>query len=386
MTIDRSTEKRLAKQTYDVIVAGAGMVGAAIAYGLAGRGLRVLALDGADGDLRAAKANFGLVWVQGKGLGEPAYQQLSRQSVALWAAFARELTAETGIELDYRADGGLHFCLGQAQWDQRAEKLARWAEELPGQVRCAEMLDRATLQRLLPKVQFGPEVSGASYGHIDGHVNPLRLLAALQRGLQLRGGHLRANSAVSRIAPRTGGGFEVQVGAQRFEAAQVIVAAGLGSLALGRMVGLDVPLRAQRGQLLVTERLAPILPLPASGLRQTAEGTVMVGVTQEEVGFDLSTTTAAAARMSRHAARVLPALGQALLVRHWSCLRIMTPDGCPVYAGSVDQPGAWIALCHSGITLAAFHAGPLAAAFAQALIPAELQVFHHGRFDVSQTA
>jgi hypothetical protein len=219
------------------------------------------------------------------------------------------------------------------------------------------MLDRATLQRLLPKVQFGPEVSGASYGHIDGHVNPLRLLAALQRGLQLRGGHLRANSAVSRIAPRTGGGFEVQVGAQRFEAAQVIVAAGLGSLALGRMVGLDVPLRAQRGQLLVTERLAPILPLPASGLRQTAEGTVMVGVTQEEVGFDLSTTTAAAARMSRHAARVLPALGQALLVRHWSCLRIMTPDGCPVYAGSVDQPGAWIALCHSGITLAAFHAG-----------------------------
>ena len=72
MTVDRSTEERLGKQTYDVIVAGAGVVGAAIAYGLAGRGLRVLALDGADGDLRAAKANFGLVWVQGKGLGEPA--------------------------------------------------------------------------------------------------------------------------------------------------------------------------------------------------------------------------------------------------------------------------------------------------------------------------
>ena len=386
MPIDSSTKQPSSKKTYDVIVAGAGVVGTAIAYGLAGRGVRVLALDGADGDLRAAKANFGLVWIQGKGLGNVAYQQLSRQSVALWAAFAGELTAETGIELDYRADGGLQFCLGQAQWDQRAEQLARWEAQLPGQEHCTEMLDRAALQRLLPKVQFGHEVSGASYGRMDGHVNPLRLLAALQRGLQLRGGHLHTNSPVSRIASCPGGGFEVQVGAQRFEAAQVIVAAGLGSPALGRMVGLDVPLRAQRGQLLVTERLAPILPLPASGLRQTAEGTVMVGVTQEEVGFDLSTTTAAAVRMSRQAGRILPALEQALLVRQWSCLRVMTPDGYPVYAESVDQPGAWIALCHSGITLAAFHAGPLAAAFAQALIPAELQVFHHGRFDVSQTA
>jgi glycine/D-amino acid oxidase-like deaminating enzyme len=59
-------------QEYDVIVAGAGMAGAAIGYGLAGMNRRVLMLDGADTDFRAAKANFGLVWVKAKGLGIPA--------------------------------------------------------------------------------------------------------------------------------------------------------------------------------------------------------------------------------------------------------------------------------------------------------------------------
>src|SRR5690606_12662807 len=118
-------------------------------------------------------------------------------------------------------------------------------------------------------------------------------------------------------------------------------------------------LRPQRGQLLVTERLAPMLPLPASGIRQTAEGTVMIGLTQEEVGYDLSTTQAAAADMSRNAIQLFPDLANARLIRHWSCLRIMTPDGAPVYAESEAYPGAFIALCHSGVTLASFHAGLL---------------------------
>src|SRR5690606_37968185 len=99
------------------------------------------------------------------------------------------------------------------------------------------------------------------------------------------------------IDPLSGGGFAVTAGGQRHEAAQIVIAAGLGSSDLGRMVGLDIPLRPQRGQILVTERVAPLLPLPASGIRQTAEGTIMIGLTQEEVGFDLSTTAAAAARM-----------------------------------------------------------------------------------------
>ncbi|RTZ43378.1 FAD-binding oxidoreductase [Candidimonas sp. SYP-B2681] len=370
-------------ESYDVIVIGGGMVGAAVAYGLANNHTRVLVLDGGDTDFRAAKANFGLVWVQGKGYGNPAYQRLSHEAAQLWPLFANRLTDETGIRLDYESKGGLNFCVGESQWEARQARLSQWHGEMPERAPCTEMLDRSALQKLLPGVRLGDDVSGASFGATDGHVNPLRLLAALQKGLVRRGGTLLGNHAVDRISPLSKGGFSVHANHQRFDAAQIVIAAGLSSSALGSMVELDVPLRPQRGQLMVTERLAPLLPLPASGIRQTQEGTVMIGLTQEDVGFDLSTTPAAAAQMSRKALQVLPDLAAARLIRQWSCLRIMTPDGCPVYAESAVYPGAWIALCHSGVTLASFHAGPLASCLRNAKLEPRLNFFHHERFDVS---
>jgi glycine/D-amino acid oxidase-like deaminating enzyme len=370
-------------ESYDVIVIGGGMVGAAVAYGLTNDHTRVLVLDGGDTDFRAAKANFGLVWVQGKGCGNPAYQRLSHEAAQLWPLFADQLTDETGIRLDYECKGGLNFCVGESQWEARRARLSQWHREMPEREPCTEMLDRSALQKLLPGVRLGDDVSGASFGATDGHVNPLRLLAALQKGLVRRGGTLLGNHAADRISPLSKGGFSVHANDQRFDAAQIVITAGLGSSALGSMVGLDVPLRPQRGQLMVTERLAPLLPLPASGIRQTQEGTVMIGLTQEDVGFDLSTTSAAAAQMSRKALQVLPDLAAARLIRQWSCLRIMTPDGCPVYAESAVYPGAWIALCHSGVTLASFHAGPLASCLRNAKLEPHLNFFHHERFDVS---
>ncbi|TCT11080.1 NAD(P)/FAD-dependent oxidoreductase [Paralcaligenes ureilyticus] len=373
-------------ESYDVIVIGAGMVGAAIAYGLAGRGRDVLVLDGADTDYRAAKANFGLVWVQGKGYDAPAYQKLSRHSVRLWPEFALNLEHETGVALDYENRGGLHFCLGEQEWAQRRARLDAWHVQAADEPPYTRMLDREQLQAMLPGVRLGPDVSGASLGKTDGHVNPLKLLIALHKGLMRRGATILGNRPATGITALTGGGFSVTAGGERYEGAQVVIAAGLGSASLGRMVGLDVPLRPQRGQLLVTERLRPLLPLPASGIRQTAEGTVMIGVTQENVGYDLHTTSSAAARMTHNALRILPDLAQARLVRHWSCLRILTPDGCPVYAGSISHPGAWIAVCHSGVTLAAFHAGPLSDCLHDSTLTANLDFFHHERFDVSTTA
>lgn len=368
----------------DVIVIGAGTVGAAIAYGLARKALRVTMLDGADTDFRAARANFGLVWVQGKGMAMPAYQELTRRSADLWPAFNDELIRRTGGALHYERNGGLAFCLGDAEFETRRLALQRLHNALGGEPDW-EMLERPELEKLLPKVRLGPDVSGASFGRRDGHVNPLRLLAALHGALPGLGGSLHSGSPVRTIAG-VGGGFAVETEFGRHEAARIVIAAGLGSAALARQVDLDIPLRPQRGQILVTERLDPFLPLPASGLRQTGEGTVMIGATQEEVGFDTSTTGEAAARLGAKAVRIVPALRPARVVRQWSGLRVLTPDSFPIYAQSPSYPGAFVALCHSGVTLAALHATVLADAVAAGELPASLEMFHRRRFDVPQAA
>jgi glycine/D-amino acid oxidase-like deaminating enzyme len=167
---------------------------------------------------------------------------------------------------------------------------------------------------------------------------------------------------------------------------RVIIAAGHGSKALAGMVGLEIPIRPQRGQILVTERLEPFLPLPISGLRQTREGTVMIGATHDEAGFDTSTTTDAAASLSAKAIRRIPALREVKLVRQWAGLRILTPDRHPIYSESETHPGAFVAVCHSGVTLAPVHATRLADAFAVGRLPSTFDVFHQRRFDVSKAA
>jgi len=90
--------------------------------------------------------------------------------------------------------------VGESQLEARRIRLSQWHGETPERVPCTEMLDRTSLRKLLPGVHLGKEVSGASFGTTDGHVNPLRLLAALQKGLVHRGGTLLGNHAVKGVS------------------------------------------------------------------------------------------------------------------------------------------------------------------------------------------
>jgi glycine/D-amino acid oxidase-like deaminating enzyme len=112
---------------------------------------------------------------------------------------------------------------------------------------------------------------------------------------------------------------------------------------------------------------------------------MMIGATKEEVGPDTAATTRASAWLSRKTIEIAPALARVQMVRHWSGLRIMTPDGHPVYAQSRQHPGIFSASCHSGVTLAAIHSQELAGHIASGTLPESYDPFHHRRFDV-QTA
>src|SRR5689334_25381452 len=102
---------------FDTVIVGGGLVGAAIGYGLRdiGRGLAIL--DEGDVAHRAARGNFGLVWVQGKGFGMPAYGAWTQASAREWPRFAAELVQVTGIDVALRQTGGLHVCLSPFELD-----------------------------------------------------------------------------------------------------------------------------------------------------------------------------------------------------------------------------------------------------------------------------
>jgi len=166
----------------------------------------------------------------------------------------------------------------------------------------------------------------------------------------------------------------------------VVLAAGVANARLGPMVGLDVPVRPQRGQLIVTEKTAPFLRYPVSTIRQTDEGGVMIGDSQEEkvepvVGHKVI------AVLADRAQRMFPKLAPLNIVRAWAALRVMTRDGFPIYEQSTQCPGAFVATCHSGVTLAAGHAFTLAPLIARGQMPAEIfQPFSTGRFHVQKAA
>jgi glycine/D-amino acid oxidase-like deaminating enzyme len=362
----------------DTLVLGGGVVGMAIAYGLATSGERVRLLDEGDDAFRAARGNFGLVWVQGKGLGNLDYARWSMAAAKRWPTFAQELTALTGIDVELSQVGGLLMCLDEVELAERGCNLESLRISL-GVDYPYQVLSPSNLREISPWV--GPDVVGAVFSPLDGHVNPLRLLRALVKGFTSRGGEMVAGVHSDRIEHRAGA-FHVWAGNTEHVAGRVVLAAGLGNRDLAPMVGLNAPVKPNRGQILVTERVQPFLRHPSLHVRQTGEGVVQIGDSKEDVGFDDGTTLEELGRIARRASRCFPILADVNVVRTWGALRVMTPDGFPIYQESTDCPGAFLVTCHSGITLASMHAGPLVSWLRGGAEPSDIKTFKSERFDV----
>ncbi|MSP05429.1 MAG: FAD-binding oxidoreductase [Acetobacteraceae bacterium] len=362
---------------YDLIVIGGGLVGGAIAWGAARLGASVALLDQGDVAFRAARANFGLVWVQSKGAGMPPYAHWSRRSAELWPQLASAMAEGTGIDVGLQQTGGLTFCLGDEEYEQRENFVRRMHNE-SGNIG-TRMISRAEVRAMVPHI--GDEVTGAAFCPIDGHANPLYLLRALQQSLQALGGAYFPGRTVDAIAPALHD-FSVHSGTEVFTCKKLVIAAGLGSYTLAPMVGLGVPVKPERGQIVITERMKPFLNYATHKLRQTVEGTVMLGDSVEDAGFDTSVRVPVLQNIVQRQVRTFPGLRDATIVRTWAGLRVMSPDGFPIYDQSEKFPGAFAATCHSGVTLAGGHALELAPAIMQGVLPDKFSPFSARRFHV----
>ncbi len=364
---------------FDLAVVGGGLVGCAIAWGAARQGARVALLDEGDIAFRASRGNFGLVWVQGKGVEMPDYALWTQRSAALWPELAGAMAEQNGTDVELRQPGGLIFLLSDAELEKRAALIRRMHNE-SGDIG-TRIIDRSEVRAMVPAVS--DRVVGAAYCPKDGHANPLYTLRSLQQGLATLGGSYLPNRTIDRID--FGGSFTLHAGTEEIRAGKLVIAAGLGSARLAPMVGLEMPVTPLRGQVIVTERMKPFLGHPTHTMRQTVEGTVMLGDSHEDVGFDNGTSAAAMQEIAARNVAAVPCLADATVVRVWGALRVMTPDGFPIYDQSDTCPGAFSATCHSGVTLAGAHALALAPAILAGELPASLDHFSSRRFHV-QTA
>jgi hydrogen cyanide synthase HcnC len=368
---------------HDAVVVGGGLMGASLAWGLARKGLRVCVLDEGDIALRASRANFALIWVQGKGLGFPEYTAWTKAASVAWPRLALELEAETGIDVSLDQPGGFTLCLSDRELQANVDALKRLHNQPHAVSHPYEVLDHSQTKALLPAI--GPDVSGSIYCPLDGHVNSLRLFRALHAALKVQGVDYRADHLVGEIQPQADG-FLVKGSWGEISTPKVVLAAGLGNARLAPMVGLEAPMKPSRGQIIVTEKASPFLHYPVVTIRQTDEGGVMIGDSEEATSANLATDHGISSVMADRAIRMFPLLGDLNVVRTWSALRVMTLDGCPVYERSEAHPGAFMAMAHSGVTLAPQHAYNLATAIAAGFVPDDILVFGTRRFHVPACA
>lgn len=367
---------------YDAVVIGGGLVGAAVAYGLRRELEHVAVLDEGDVAYRASRGNFGLVWVQSKGMGLPRYGVWTMASAGLWPRLAAELLDKTGVDVRLEQRGGLHVLLSDEEQEARVRFMTGLLAQ-PGMSSYEwKLLDRHQLAELVPGI--GPDVRGATWTPVDGIANPLKLLRALHIAFARDGVDYlprRAAQAVQRV----GDTFEIATAQGPVRGRKLVLAAGLGNRALGEHVGLSVPVRPQRGQIIALERTRRVLQTPLSTLRQMDEGTWLIGDSQEEAGYaDSAVGLPILGTLADRAVRTLPALRDVRVVRSWAALRVMSQDGFPIYEQSATCPGAYVATCHSGVTLAAAHALKLAPMIAAGALDADMAPFSTRRFHVQE--
>jgi octopine oxidase subunit B len=365
---------------YDVAIVGGGLLGSAIAWGLGRFGQRVAVLDEGDIAKRASRANFALVWVQSKGLGMPAYTNWTVRASKAWPRLAAELKEQTGLDVTLQQNGGFHLTLGETEFAQRTELVARMHNQVGAADYRMEMLPAAEVKKMLPLI--GPEVSGGSFCPFDGHVNSLRTFRAFHTAMQRLGTNYFPERPVTSIAHEAGE-FRLATPGREVRAAKIVLAAGNANQTLAPMVGLSAPMGPTRGQIVVTERTTSFLPHPLTTIRQTDEGTVMIGDSKEDELDDRVLNQPINAVMADRAQRMFPHLARLNVVRSWSGIRVMPRDGFPIYDQSKTHPGAFVACCHSGVTLASCHAFDIAGMVARGALDDELVgAFSARRLDV----
>jgi D-hydroxyproline dehydrogenase subunit beta len=380
----------------DVVVVGAGVVGAACAYNLAAAGVRVRLFDRsfvASGSSGACEGNV-LAWDKELDRELP----LALRSAELWAALAQRL--DDAFEYDRK--GSVVVAETEAELvaaGERARLLAGLGVE-------GEVLDADALRREEPHAAH--DLPGGVLYPGDAQLEPRLATAALARAAVALGAELRTDVSVDRILRGPDGrATGVETSGGPVAADMVVVAAGVWTPALLATAGLTVPVTPRKGQVVVLER-SPVVfrrKLSEAGyvaaveaddaalqiamvVESTPSGTALLGSSRQHVGFDRDVELSVAGAIARRAARFFPVLRDARALRVYAGLRPLTPDHVPIIGPFAQAPNLCVATGHegAGIGLAPATGELVAAWFTGAPSPLPIGWFSPDRFATVELA
>lgn len=356
------------KRSSDVVVIGGGVIGCAVAYYLSKQGLRTTLLDLPKRG-RATSASAGGLWPLGESVGlgcgvifakslakstdktlaksnggrlPRRFLDFAIQSNAMFPELAEELLELSGMDIELRRTSLLFL-----MYDEGDVAFAKplW-EECPCGRDLSEWVSPEQLAKAEPAIRR--DLRGALRFQGDDQVNPYRLADAFRAAARRLGATLIPHVEATGIQTEKGRVRAVETTDSIIPCGWVVNAAGAWAPEIGRMVGIDIPVRPIRGQILGTETLPKVLDACLSTtdcyLAQKAHGEIVIGSTTEDVGYEVETTPAALRTLAAGAIRAVPFLGNVRVKRTWSGLRPGSPDELPIL-GPVESPSGYVNAC-----------------------------------------
>ena len=364
----------------EVIVVGAGIVGCAIAHELARRGASVQIVDQRAAGMGATQASAGILAPYIEAGKDATLLDLTVRSLDLYDDFVARVGADSGMSVPYHRTGTFQVAMN----DEEMAELRSAAAWLDTTRVAAHLLDAHAARAEEPQVSDA--VVGALVVPTHGFTSAGELTRALVKAACRHGARLRETRAVRRIGPQ-GGDLIVETDEGPLAGHAVVLAAGSWSGQID-IVGVRdrVPVRPVRGQLLRLAWRGPaVRRVTWRGrcyLVPWDDGTVLVGATVEDVGFEERTTVAGVRDLMEAAAEIIPAVWSAGFAGAYAGLRPATADGLPIIGASRVLPNLMYATGHyrNGVLLTPLTAALVADAMLEKRIDPALAGISPQRF------
>ena len=325
-----------------VVVSGAGIIGASIAYHLAQRGAQVTILEKQRPGSGATRNSF--AWLNAAK--QPrSYYELNLMGILGW----HRLCAEIGSELQIQWGGTVQWVApgaGVESMRKRTEMYQRWGYPI-------SVVDQQEFARLVPAV--GPQSFGsATFTSIEGTVDPMHALIVLLQRAQRFGVKVEYPCEVTGLDMAGDRVRGVQTTRGPMEADVVVLASGVDTPRLAQMAGVTVPLKGSSGLLAHTTPQARILDRvalgPGADIKQSLDGRIVTG---RDFGPSDSTDTSLemGKKLLQNAERYIEKLKGIPVESVTLGYRVLPQDGFPIVGFPERRPNLYVAAMHSGMTM-----------------------------------